>query len=839
MIPTQDRQGGDTEASEAEIENPISTIMEQITGLNQKIEHNVLEIGDNAVGVRINEVIASIKEIDENVGRAHNTIDGMNTSMEEIENRLADLEKENTELKKTNKSLMIKLENIEGQCRRNSLIFYGFNDNENEKWDGRNEKRIRSYSCVKDNWNKLGKAHRIKSVSRLRPIFFKVEKFKQKDVLAKTKQTVKKVEDQEEKKEAEGHNKIGTINTWTINCQYSWKNKCRTMPRRTVIEAKVVDAEKRRVPSKHYVYVIHVTWSDGSVNVIYRRYSAFFDFQVKLLMKYPDEAGTKNPQQRSIPFIPGKKLLGRSHTREVAAKRQKPLNDYCKSLVRLPINISESKEVIDFFTPTPEDINPPTEKDSAGKDKSDIEEITGPIQSETYVVIADYKKQAKNEVTLKEGEQVEVLEKGDNGWWFISVHDAQGWAPGTFMQRDDGKDDEDFIVGNYEKYISNCAYEAQQEDELSFEIGAVVEIVKKSLDGWWLVKYLNEQGWVPAAYLQVYKGPDRSNVKPSGPTQIIGSIKDIGKKSSSTPDSTDASNMFLKGPQSSSGLRLDNKSKPTPPRRSTVRRSLKNRRSTGAIRRVNRVPMDYYTIEDYANHVGDGISFKKGLLVEVIEKSSSGWWLVKINNEEGWVPATFIEKRPVTQMPSNADDTPSNNNNTVKVTDNTPKMGGHAFQPYNKQVIHPVPVKPLIPDRPKQLGGSGSPRQVGGGRSPRQQADRKSPRDLGGGESNGTVQTNELSTARAKLKSAGKPVIKKQNNMDSGDELSEEVKRVFARKSSNLYITTCQFEKEDVEGIGFAEGVEVEVLEEHASGWWLVRIGDEEGWAPSSFLQKL
>ena len=28
------------------------------------------------------------------------------------------------------------------------------------------------------------------------------------------------------------------------------------------------------------VYVINVTWSDGSVNVIYRRYSKFFDLQV-------------------------------------------------------------------------------------------------------------------------------------------------------------------------------------------------------------------------------------------------------------------------------------------------------------------------------------------------------------------------------------------------------------------------------------------------------------------------------------------------------------------------------------------------------------------------------
>ena len=36
------------------------------------------------------------------------------------------------------------------------------------------------------------------------------------------------------------------------------------------------------------VYVIYVTWSDGSTNVIYRRYSRFFDFQVKSFTSFLD-----------------------------------------------------------------------------------------------------------------------------------------------------------------------------------------------------------------------------------------------------------------------------------------------------------------------------------------------------------------------------------------------------------------------------------------------------------------------------------------------------------------------------------------------------------------------
>eukprot|EP00064_Thunnus_orientalis_P000910 superscaffoldBa00000055_g911 len=51
---------------------------------------------------------------------------------------------------------------------------------------------------------------------------------------------------------------------------------------RTVLDVKVVDVEKRRNPSKHYVYLINVTYSDNTSHIIYRRYSKFFDLQSNL-----------------------------------------------------------------------------------------------------------------------------------------------------------------------------------------------------------------------------------------------------------------------------------------------------------------------------------------------------------------------------------------------------------------------------------------------------------------------------------------------------------------------------------------------------------------------------
>lgn len=132
-------------------------------------------------------------------------------------------------------------------------------------------------------------------------------------------------------------------------------------PRRSIVEVKVLDVQKRRVPNKHYVYIIRVTWSSGSTEAIYRRYSKFFDLQMQMLDKFPMEGGQKDPKQRIIPFLPGKILFRRSHIRDVAVKRLIPIDEYCKALIQLPPYISQCDEVLQFFETRPEDLNPPKE----------------------------------------------------------------------------------------------------------------------------------------------------------------------------------------------------------------------------------------------------------------------------------------------------------------------------------------------------------------------------------------------------------------------------------------------------------------------------------------------
>ena len=54
----------------------------------------------------------------------------------------------------------------------------------------------------------------------------------------------------------------------------------------------------------------------------------------------------------------------------------------------------------------------------------------------------------------------------------------------------------------------------------------------------------------------------------------------------------------------------------------------------------------YVTIADFSDQAEDGLNFKAGALVEVITKNSSGWWYVQLDNEEGWVPSSYLDKAP-------------------------------------------------------------------------------------------------------------------------------------------------------------------------------------------------
>ncbi|XP_019134789.1 SH3 and PX domain-containing protein 2A isoform X6 [Larimichthys crocea] len=210
--------------------------------------------------------------------------------------------------------------------------------------------------------------------------------------------------------------------------------------------------------------------------------------------------------------------------------------------------------------------------DSPRKEASGIDS-SEPMVLEQYVAVANYERQENSEISLKAGETVDVIEKSESGWWFVSTAEEQGWVPATYLDsqnvtRDDldlgtsrtgevtkrrkahlKRLDRRWTLGGIvnrqqsreEKYVTIQPYTSQGKDEVSFEKGVTVEVIQKNLEGWWFIRYLGKEGWAPASYLKKVKedfSPRKKTL--TGPVEIIGNIMEISnllqKKSVSEKD---------------------------------------------------------------------------------------------------------------------------------------------------------------------------------------------------------------------------------------------------------------------------------------------------------------
>lgn len=314
-------------------------------------------------------------------------------------------------------------------------------------------------------------------------------------------------------------------------------------------------------------------------------------------------------------------------------------------------------------------------------------DASDPMLLEQYVVVANYEKQEPAEISLQAGEVVDVIEKSESGWWFVSTAEEQGWVPATYLNSHSGTRDDLELgaskVGEEEKYITVQPYSSQGKDEIAFEKGVTVEVIQKNLEGWWFIRYQDKEGWAPASYLKKMKddfSPRKKTV--TGPVEIIGNIMEISnllnKKALSekdvqtegVPESPQVARREISLPipcADSSPVNApqdgNSKAEPASP---AIARIAPHRVEIGSpILRQKPPPRrdatlgfqlpsppepptveaEYYTIADFQSCISDGISFNGGQKAEVIEKNSGGWWYVQIGEKEGWAPCSYIDKR--------------------------------------------------------------------------------------------------------------------------------------------------------------------------------------------------
>lgn len=274
-------------------------------------------------------------------------------------------------------------------------------------------------------------------------------------------------------------------------------------------------------------YMMSVLWSDGNNILIYRTFEDFKKLNKDLKKRFPIEAGFLKKSERVLPkFKEVSFVFWRSRDSNRDMEQLKLLAEYSRDLLQTDAKVSQCEDVTQFYTPQLSDLEPSFHENSVvimPSDATDGQKETGRLQPESAVtgrltsdryqcVEAFETKDTKGRpFKAQKGDFLEALLKDTTGWWLVENEEKHlAWFPAPFLKKTGSSNElqpgRESLYGGVLYYAAK-AYEAKSPDELTMEVGVVVEVVEKSDNGWWLAWYNGRTGYIPSMFLQPYRNP--------------------------------------------------------------------------------------------------------------------------------------------------------------------------------------------------------------------------------------------------------------------------------------------------------------------------------------------
>uniref|UniRef100_A0A3B4WUI6 Phosphatidylinositol 4-phosphate 3-kinase C2 domain-containing subunit alpha n=1 Tax=Seriola lalandi dorsalis TaxID=1841481 RepID=A0A3B4WUI6_SERLL len=114
-----------------------------------------------------------------------------------------------------------------------------------------------------------------------------------------------------------------------------------------ILHASIFSFQKRYNPDKHYTYVVRILREgQNEPQFLFRTFDEFQELHNKLTILFP---------LWKLPCFPNKMVLGRTHIKEVAAKRKLELNNYVHNLMRSSTEVTQCDLIYTFFHPIARD----------------------------------------------------------------------------------------------------------------------------------------------------------------------------------------------------------------------------------------------------------------------------------------------------------------------------------------------------------------------------------------------------------------------------------------------------------------------------------------------------
>ena len=104
-----------------------------------------------------------------------------------------------------------------------------------------------------------------------------------------------------------------------------------------------------------------------------------------------------------------------------------------------------------------------------------------------------------NQLSLRKGETIQIIDKDDSGWWMATNGELSGWVPPSFIRpastlMESPNEEDDDVIGlnipggkaiDTEEYRAIDDYQGTEDSQVSFKEGDIITVVDKEDDGEW------------------------------------------------------------------------------------------------------------------------------------------------------------------------------------------------------------------------------------------------------------------------------------------------------------------------------------------------------------------
>ncbi|XP_067311762.1 SH3 and PX domain-containing protein 2A isoform X2 [Pseudorasbora parva] len=369
-------------------------------------------------------------------------------------------------------------------------------------------------------------------------------------------------------------------------------------------------------------------------------------------------------------------------------------------------------------------------------------------------------------------------------------------------------------------YVVTADYQRQENTEISLKAGERVEVIEKSESGWWFVRTAEEQGWVPATYLVSLTGRRDSHRAPNGETEW------------------------------------------------------------------------YITVQPFSSSSQDELGFESGVIVEVIQRNLEGWWFIRYGGKEGWAPAAYLRKMQDGVMAGNQA-TETNKpavHGQVEIIGNLMEISNllnkkpanewhsqtDTYTQYNGDAEQTEAYSNNTHTNRNSSSSICTATNTGSSSSERDSDDQLSQHTdssvhLSVSDSSVSVSVQDacVSASVSEANVSSTPSTLKAKTVPPSPAIARVAPQRFhsvetrspsnnqkppPRRENSLgfqlpqppdpptveaeYYTIAEFRSCLTDGISFSGGQKADVIEKNSGGWWYVQIGEKEGWAPCSYIDK-